>query len=66
MHLQTYRQDYGIFTNGKRVLCPYIALLCIILISAGWKMALLAMHHGPEWLRIDSSISQAQCVLDAS
>ena len=32
MHLQAYREDYGIFTKGKRVLCPYIALLCIILI----------------------------------
>ena len=48
MHLQAYREDYGIFTKGKRVLCPYIALLCIILISAGWKMALLAVHLGPE------------------
>ena len=47
MHLQAYREDYGIFTKGKRVLCPYIALLCIISIQAGWKMALLAVHLGP-------------------
>ena len=48
MHLQAYREDYGIFMKGKRVLCHYIALLCIILISASWKMALLAVYLGPQ------------------
>ncbi len=49
MHLQVYREHYGIFMKGKRVVCLYIALLGMYHIdAAGWKLAVLASHVGPE------------------
>ena len=33
MHLQVYQEHYGIIMKGKRVVCLYIALLCMIMVQ---------------------------------
>ena len=41
MHLQVDQEHYGIFMKGERVVCLYIALLCMIMVQLVGKPAVL-------------------------
>ena len=38
MHLQVYQEHYGMFMEGERIVCLYIALLCMIMVQLVGKL----------------------------